>query len=51
MAQEAGDSRAPQLLQESLNEEIRMAKFIEDNIDTVTRRYMQLESQGMKSGV
>ena len=51
MAQEAGDSRAPQLLQESLNEEIRMAKFIEDNIDMVTRRYMQLESQGMKSGV
>lgn len=51
MAEMAGDSRAPRLLQESLNEEMQMARWIEEHIDPTTRRYMQLESQGMKSGV
>jgi len=51
MAEAAGDRSAPKLLQESLNEEISMARFIEENLDPTTRRYMQLESAGMKSGV
>ena len=51
MAEMAGDSRSPRLLQESLNEELRMAKWIEDNLDATTRRYMQLESSGQTAGV
>jgi ferritin-like metal-binding protein YciE len=51
MAEAAGDNSAPRLLQESLNEEISMARFIEENIKPTTLRYMQLESAGMKSGV
>ena len=51
MAEVAGDTQAPRLLQESLNEEIRMAKWIEDHLDDTTRTYMRLESQGQKAGV
>lgn len=51
MADAAGDSRAPRLLQESLNEEIQMARWIEENLDPTVRRYMQLESSGQKAGV
>jgi ferritin-like metal-binding protein YciE len=51
MAQAAGDGAGPRLLQMSLDEEIRMAQWIEQNQSATIRRYMQLESQGMKSGV
>jgi ferritin-like metal-binding protein YciE len=51
MAQAAGDTASPRLLEQSLNEEIRMAEWIEQNLSPTVRRYMQLESQGMKSGV
>jgi ferritin-like metal-binding protein YciE len=51
MAQAAGDSGSPRLLEMSLNEEIQMAQWIEQNQSTTVQRYMQLESQGMKSGV
>jgi ferritin-like metal-binding protein YciE len=51
MAAEAGDARGPQLLQQSLDEEMRMARFIEQHLEPTTRRYMQLESAGAKSGV
>lgn len=51
MAEAAGDSAGPRLLQENLNEEIAMARWIEENLEPTTRRYMQLESAGMKSGV
>lgn len=51
MAQAAGDNASPRLLQESLNEEISMARWIDDNLSPTIRRYMQLEAQGMKSGV
>jgi ferritin-like metal-binding protein YciE len=51
MAQAAGDSAAPRLLQQSLDEEIRMAEWIDSNLAPTIRRYMQLESAGMKSGV
>ena len=39
------------LLQQSLNEEIRMAKWIEDNLDATTRKYVQLTAAGEKAGV
>ncbi len=51
MAQAAGDGNSPRLLEMSLNEEIQMALWIEQNQSATVRRYMQLESQGMKSGV
>ena len=50
MAELAGDSSSPKLLQQSLNEEIRMAKWIEDNLDATTRKYVQLTAAGQKAG-
>jgi len=50
MAEAAGDSSAPRLLQQSLQEEMEMARWIEQNMDATTRRYIQLESAGMKTG-
>ena len=51
MAELAGDNSSPKLLQQSLNEEIRMAKWIEDNLDATTRKYVQLTAAGEKAGV
>jgi ferritin-like metal-binding protein YciE len=51
MAEVAGDSAGPRLLQQSLQEEIAMARWIEDNLDATTRRYMQRESAGQTAGV
>jgi ferritin-like metal-binding protein YciE len=51
MAEVAGDTTAPRLLRESLNEEIAMAKWVEDHLDATTRRYMELEAKGQKAGV
>lgn len=51
MAELAGDGGGPKLLQQSLNEELRMAKWIEDNLDATTRKYVQLEAAGQKAGV
>jgi ferritin-like metal-binding protein YciE len=51
MADASGDGAAPPLLRESLDEEKRMAAWIEQNLTPTLRRYMQLEAQGMKSGV
>ena len=51
MAELAGDNSSPKLLQQSLNEEIRMAKWIEDNLDATTRKYIQLSAAGQKAGV
>lgn len=51
MAELAGDNSGPKLLQQSLNEEIRMAKWIEDNLDATTRKYVQLTAAGEKAGV
>jgi ferritin-like metal-binding protein YciE len=51
MAQAAGDNAAPQLLEQSLNEEVRMAQWIEQHLSPTVRRYMQLESAGKTSGV
>ena len=35
----------------SLREEERMAQWLHDNLDTVTRRYASLRSQGETTGV
>ena len=51
MAELAGDSGSPKLLQQSLNEEIRMAKWIEDNLEATTRKYVQLSAAGQKAGI
>ena len=51
MAELAGDNSSPKLLNQSLGEEIRMAKWIEDNLDATTRRYVQLTAAGQKAGV
>ena len=51
MAEAVGDANGPRLLQESLDEEIRMAKWIEDNLDATTRKYVQLTAAGQKAGV
>ena len=51
MAELAGDNSSPKLLTQSLNEEIRMAKWIEDNLDATTRKYMQLTASGQQAGV
>ena len=51
MAELAGDSNSPTALKQSLSEEIRMAKWIEDNLDATTRKYVQLTAAGQKAGV
>jgi ferritin-like metal-binding protein YciE len=51
MADAAGDSAAPRLLEQSLNEERRMAEWIHQNLSPTVRRYMQLEASGAQSGV
>jgi ferritin-like metal-binding protein YciE len=51
MAELAGDQASPKLLQESLNEEIAMAKWIEEHLDATTRKYVQLTAAGEKAGV
>lgn len=50
MAQAAGDQVAQSLLQQSLQEEERMAQWIESNLDATTQRYMQLETSGQQAG-
>jgi len=51
MAQMAGDQQAVPLLQESLKEEIAMAEWAGQNLPEVVRTYVQLETQGKKSGI
>ena len=51
MAEAAGDTAAPRLLQQSLDEEIAMARWIEDNLEATTRRYMQREAAGQTAGI
>jgi ferritin-like metal-binding protein YciE len=51
MADLAGDNSSPKLLNQSLGEEIRMAKWIENNLDPITRRYVQRTAAGEKAGV
>jgi ferritin-like metal-binding protein YciE len=51
MARAAGDTAAPRLLQQSLDEERRMAEWIDSNLAPTIQRYMQREATGVTSGV
>ena len=51
MADAAGDSIGPPLLQQSLEEEIRMAEWIDQHLPQNVRRYIEREAKGLKSGV
>jgi ferritin-like metal-binding protein YciE len=51
MADAAGDTPGQRLLEQSLNEEIRMAEFIDQHLSTIVRRHIERETKGMKSGV
>ena len=51
MAELAGDTSGPRLLQQSLGEEIRMAKWIENNLEAATRKYVQRTAAGEKAGI
>jgi ferritin-like metal-binding protein YciE len=46
MADMAGVSQARTALQQSLQEEEQMARWIEDHLDDTTRRYVQLSAAG-----
>ncbi|MCO6418214.1 ferritin-like domain-containing protein [Siccirubricoccus sp. KC 17139] len=50
MAEAAGDAKAPAALRQSLDEEVRMAQWIEQNMPETLRTYMQLETAGKTSG-
>lgn len=51
LAELAGDSKASALLQESLAEEERMARWCGDHLDGITRKYAALRAQGEKAGI
>ncbi len=51
MAQAAGDQEGIGLLQQSLQEEVKMAEFVGQNLPQTVQRYIQLETQGEKSGI
>lgn len=51
MADAAGDGQAPALLRQSLDEEVRMAQWIDQHLPETIRTYMRLESTGQTSGV
>ncbi|WP_149538377.1 ferritin-like domain-containing protein [Siccirubricoccus phaeus] len=50
MAEAAGDAAAPAALRQSLDEEVRMAQWIEQNLPEVVRTYMRLETEGKTAG-
>ncbi len=51
VADAAGDSQAPALLRQSLEEEQRMAQWIDQHLPETMRTYMRLETSGQTSGV
>lgn len=51
MAEAAGDTGAPCLLEQSLQEETAMARWVGEHLDATTRRTMQRESVGQTAGV
>jgi len=51
MADAASDGQAPQLLRMSLDEEMRMAEWIDQHLPETLRTYMRLETAGQTSGV
>lgn len=51
MAEVAGDTSGPKLLQQSLEEEIRMAQWIDQHLPETVRTFMQRNVSGQKAGV
>ena len=49
MAEVAGESRFVPMLRQNLEEDHRMARWIEENVEAITRRYMELEARGEKA--
>jgi ferritin-like metal-binding protein YciE len=47
----AGHQQARTKLEQSLQEEMRMAKWCEDHQDMITRRYVELRARGETAGV
>lgn len=50
MAEAAGDTSGPKLLQQSLDEEIRMAEWINQHLPETVRTYMQRNVSGQTAG-
>ena len=50
-AEEGGAAQASSLLRQTLDEERRMAAWIEDNLPTVTRAYIALSASGERADV
>ena len=46
-----GDTRSPTALTQSLREEERMAKWVEDNLEPTVRTFAMRAAQGQKAGV
>lgn len=51
MAEAAGDTGAPRLLEQNLRDEMALARWIEEHLDATTRRTTQRESTGQTSAV
>ena len=49
MAEAAGQTQHIAALRQSLQEEERMAQWIADNVETLTRKYLQREQSGQKA--
>lgn len=51
MAESAGDRQGPDLLKQSLAEELDMAKWVGENLEPTVMKYIALETSGQKSGI
>ena len=49
MAEAAGQSRFVPTLRQNLEEDQRMAQWIADNVETITRKYLEREARGEKA--
>jgi ferritin-like metal-binding protein YciE len=49
IAQEAGDTQNVSVLQQSLREEEKTAQAVSQHIETITRRFLELERSGQKA--
>ncbi|WP_342587850.1 ferritin-like domain-containing protein [Alsobacter soli] len=49
IAKAGGFSQEAQVLQQSLNEELAMAKWIDEHVDDVTQQYLSLKASGQKA--
>lgn len=49
MAEVAGESRFVPALRQNLDEDHRMARWIEENVETITRHYLEREARGEKA--